>query len=344
MATTAISVGTMKVAQVFNPGADLQIVEREIPEPGAGHVRIKVQACGVCHSDVLTKEGLWPGIQYPRIPGHEVAGIIDEVGAGVSDWKKGQRVGVGWHGGHDGTCRECRRGDFNNCRNLQIPGISYDGGYQEYMVAPAEALVAIPDTLNDAEAAPLLCAGITTYNSLRHGGALPGDLVAVQGIGGLGHLGIQFAQKFGYEVAAIGRGSENAALAKKLGASVYIDSQATKAAEALQKLGGAKVILATAPSSKAMSELVDGLGPNGKLIVVGATFDPIEVTPIQLISGSKSLQGWSTGTPADSEDTLHFSELTGVRPMIETYPLEKAGEAYARMMSGKAQFRVVLTM
>ena len=344
MATTAISVGTMKVAQVFNPGADLQIVEREIPEPGAGHVRIKVQACGVCHSDVLTKEGLWPGIQYPRIPGHEVAGIIDEVGAGVSDWEKGQRVGVGWHGGHDGTCRECRRGDFNNCRNLQIPGISYDGGYQEYMVAPAEALVAIPDTLNDTEAAPLLCAGITTYNSLRHGGALPGDLVAVQGIGGLGHLGIQFAQKFGYEVAAIGRGSENAALAKKLGASVYIDSQATKAAEALQKLGGAKVILATAPSSKAMSELVDGLGPNGKLIVVGATFDPIEVTPIQLISGSKSLQGWSTGTPADSEDTLHFSELTGVRPMIETYPLEKAGEAYARMMSGKAQFRVVLTM
>jgi D-arabinose 1-dehydrogenase-like Zn-dependent alcohol dehydrogenase len=344
MATTAIAVGTMKVAQVSNPGADFQIVEREIPEPNAGQVRIRVQACGVCHSDALTKEGLWPGIQYPRIPGHEVAGIIDQVGNGVSTWKKGQRVGVGWHGGHDGTCRECRRGDFNNCRNLQIPGISYDGGYQEYMVAPAEALVAIPDTLNDAEAAPLLCAGITTYNSLRHSGALPGDLVAVQGIGGLGHLGIQFAQKFGYEVATIGRGSENAALAKKLGASVYIDSQATNAAEALQKLGGAKVILATAPSSKAMAELVDGLGPNGKFIVVGATFDPIEVTPIQLISGSKSLQGWSTGTPADSEETLHFAELTGVRPMIETYPLEKAGEAYARMMSGKAQFRVVLTM
>ena len=344
MATTAIAVGTMKVAQVSNPGADFQIVEREIPEPNAGQVRIRVQACGVCHSDALTKEGLWPGIQYPRIPGHEVAGIIDQVGNGVSTWKKSQRVGVGWHGGHDGTCRECRRGDFNNCRNLQIPGISYDGGYQEYMVAPAEALVAIPDTLNDAEAAPLLCAGITTYNSLRHSGALPGDLVAVQGIGGLGHLGIQFAQKFGYEVAAIGRGSENAALAKKLGASLYIDSQATNAAEELQKLGGAKVILATAPSSKAMSELVNGLGPNGKLMVVGATFDPIEVTPIQLISGSKSLQGWSTGTPADSEDTLHFAELTGVRPMIETYPLEKAGEAYARMMSGKAQFRVVLTM
>ena len=344
MATATVAIATMKVAQVSKPGAGIQIVERKIPEPGTGHVRIKVQACGVCHSDVLTVEGSWPGIQYPRIPGHEVAGIIDELGAGVSAWKQGQRVGVGWHGGHDGTCRECRRGDFNNCRNLQIPGISYDGGYQEYMVAPEEALVAIPDTLNDAEAAPLLCAGITTYNSLRHSGALPGDLVAVQGIGGLGHLGIQFAQKFGYEVAAIGRGSEDAALAKKLGASVYIDSRATNAAQELQKLGGAKVILATAPSAKAMSELVDGLGPNGKLIVVGASFDPIEVTPIQLISGSKSLQGWSTGTPADSEDTLHFAKLSGVRPMIETYPLEKAGEAYARMLSGKAQFRVVLTM
>jgi len=344
MATAAVALGTMKAAQVSNPGADFQIVEREIPEPSAGHVRIKVQACGVCHSDVLTKEGLWPGIQYPRIPGHEVAGIIDSAGAGVSGWERGMRVGVGWHGGHDGTCRECRRGDFNNCRNLQIPGISYDGGYQEYMIAPAEALVAIPGTLNDAEAAPLLCAGITTYNSLRHCGALPGDLVAVEGIGGLGHLGIQFAQKFGYEVAAIGRGSEKAALAKKLGASVYIDSQATNAAEALQKLGGAHAILATAPSSKAMSELVDGLGPNGKLIVVGATFDPIEVTPIQLITGNKGLQGWNTGTPAESEDTLHFAELTGVRPMIETYPLEHAAEAYARMMSGMAEFRVVLTM
>jgi D-arabinose 1-dehydrogenase-like Zn-dependent alcohol dehydrogenase len=334
----------MKVAQVSNPGANFQIVEREIPEPRAGHVRIKVQACGVCHSDVLTKEGLWPGIQFPRVPGHEVAGIIDEVGAGVSEWKKGQRIGVGWHGGQDGTCRECRRGDFRNCRNLKIPGISYDGGYQEYMVAPVEALVAIPDSLSDADAAPLLCAGITTYNSLRHSGALPGDLVAVQGVGGLGHLGIQFAQKFGYRVAAIGRGSENSALAKKLGASLYIDSTSTNAAEALQKLGGAQVILATAPSSKAMSQLIDGLGPNGKLMVIGATFDPIEVTPIQLISGSRTIQGWAAGTPADSEDTLRFAELKGVRPMIETYPLEKADEAYARMMSGKAQFRVVLTM
>ena len=334
----------MKAAQVPNPGADFQIVECEIPRPDAGHVRIKVQACGVCHSDVLTKEGLWPGIQYPRVPGHEVAGIVDEVGAGVSEWKKGQRVGVGWHGGHDNTCRECRRGDFRNCRNQKIAGISYDGGYQQYMVAPVEALVAIPESLSDVDAAPLLCAGITTYNALRHSGAFPGDLVAVQGIGGLGHLGIQFANKFGYKVAAIGRGSENAALSKKLGANVYIDSKSTNAAEALQKLGGAQVILATAPSSKAMSELIDGLGPNGKLMVIGATFDPIEVTPIQLISGSRTIQGWAAGTPADSEDTLRFAELTGVRPMIETYPLEKAAEAYARMLSGKAEFRVVLTM
>ena len=339
-----MKVTQMKVAQVPRPGADFQIVERGIPEPGARQVRIKVQACGVCHSDVLTKEGAWPGIEYPRVPGHEVAGIIDEVGVGVSEWKKGERVGVGWHGGQDGTCRECRRGDFRNCRNLKISGLSYDGGYQQYMVAPVEALVSIPETLSDTEAAPLLCAGITTYNALRHSGALPGDLVAVQGIGGLGHLGIQFANKFGYKVAAIGRGPENAALAKKLGASVYIDSQSSNATEALQKLGGAQVILATAPNSKAMSELIDGLGPNGKLMVIGATFDPIEVTPIQLINGSRSIQGWASGTPADSEDTLRFAELTGVRPMIETYPLEKADEAYARMMSGKAQFRVVLTM
>jgi D-arabinose 1-dehydrogenase-like Zn-dependent alcohol dehydrogenase len=344
MATTTAAVATMKVVQVPKPGADFQIVEREIPKPGAGQVRIKVQACGVCHSDVLTKEGSWPGIQYPRIPGHEVAGIVDEVGAGVSAWKKGQRVGVGWHGGQDGTCRECRRGDFRNCRNLKICGISYDGGYQQYMVAPVEALAAIPESLSDADAAPLLCAGITTYNALRHSGAMPGDLVAVQGVGGLGHLGIQFANKSGYNVAAIGRGPENASLAKKLGASVYIDSTSTNAAEALQKSGGAQVILATAPSSKAMSELIDGLGPNGKLMVIGATFDPIEVTPVQLITGSRAIQGWSSGTPADSEDTLRFAELTGVRPMIETYPLEKAAEAYARMMSGKAQFRVVLTM
>jgi D-arabinose 1-dehydrogenase-like Zn-dependent alcohol dehydrogenase len=344
MATARVATAPMKVAQVPSAGAAFQIVEREIPKPGAGHVRIKVQACGVCHSDVLTKEGAWPGIQYPRVPGHEVAGVIDELGADVWTWKQGQRVGVGWHGGQDNTCRECRRGDFRNCRNLKIAGISYDGGYQQYMAAPVEALVAIPDSLGDAEAAPLLCAGLTTYNALRQSGAFPGDLVAVQGIGGLGHLGIQFANKFGYKVAAIGRGPENEALAKKLGAAVYVDSKATNAAEELQKLGGAQVIVATAPSSKAMSALIDGLGPNGKLMVIGATFDPIEVTPIQLISGSRTIQGWAAGTPADSEDTLRFAELSGVRPMIETYPLEKAAEAYARMMSGNAQFRVVLTM
>jgi len=338
------TVAPMKVAQISKPGAEFEIVEREIPEAGAGHVRIKVQACGVCHSDVLTKEGLFPGLQYPRVPGHEIAGVIDEVGAGVSAWKKGQRVGVGWHGGHDNTCRECRRGDFRNCQNVKVAGISYDGGYQQYMIAPIEALVAIPDGLNDVEAAPLLCAGITTYNALRNSGAMPGDLVAVQGIGGLGHLGVQFANKFGYKTVAIGRGPDNAVLAKKLGANLYIDSQATNAAEELQKLGGARVIVATAPSSKAMSALIDGLGPNGKLIVVGASFDPIEVMPAQLIFGSKTIQGWAAGTPAASEDTLNFAELTGVRPMIETYPLERAGEAYARMMSGKAQFRVVLTM
>ena len=342
--TTAVAVATMKAAQVSSAGAGLEIVEREIPEPGPGQVRIKVQACGVCHSDALVVEGTWPGIPYPRVPGHEVAGIVDALGVGVSGWNKGQRVGVGWHGGHDGTCRECRRGDFRNCRNQKIAGISYDGGYQQFMVAPAEALVPIPDSVSDVDAAPLLCAGITTYNALQRSGALPGDVVAVQGIGGLGHLGIQFANKFGYTVAAIGRGSENEALARKLGADVYIDSSATNASEELQKLGGARVILATAPNSKAMSELIGGLGPNGKLLVIGASFDPIEVSPVQLIVGSKAIDGCYAGTPADSEDTLRFSELRGVRAMIETYPLEKVVEAYSRMMSGKAQFRVVLTM
>jgi D-arabinose 1-dehydrogenase-like Zn-dependent alcohol dehydrogenase len=344
MATMKIEIAPMTVAQVSRPGGDFEIVEREIPKPAQRQVRIKVQACGVCHSEVLVKEGMWPGLQYPRIPGHEVVGVIDELGAGVSEWRVGQRVGIGWHGGQDGTCLYCRRGDFRNCRNLKVAGISYDGGYQQYMVAPVEALAAIPESLNSVEAAPLLCAGVTTFNSLRHSGAMPGDLVAVQGIGGLGHLGIQYANKFGYRVAAIGRGSGNAALAEKLGANVYIDSNATNAAEELQRMGGAQVILATAPSSKAMSALVDGLAPNGKLMAIGATPDPIEVTPLQLITGSRALQGWWSGTPTDSEDALRFSELTGVRPMIETYPLEKAGEAYARMMSGKAEFRVVLTM
>jgi D-arabinose 1-dehydrogenase-like Zn-dependent alcohol dehydrogenase len=334
----------MKAVQISKKGADLELVEREIPQPGPGHVRIRVQACGVCHSDVITKEGLLPGISYPRVPGHEVAGVIDEAGAGVTQWKKGQRVGVGWHGGQDGTCLACRRGDFGNCANLKICGVSYDGGYQEYMVAPVEALAQMPESLDAAEAGPLMCAGITTFNALRHSGALPSDLVAIQGIGGLGHLGIQFANKFGYRVAAVGRGPENGALAKKLGSHVYIDSSATDPAGELQKLGGARVILATAPSGKAMSALVGGLGSNGRMMVVGAPPDPIEASAAALIFGRRSLQGWPSGIPTDSEDTLRFAEMTGVRPMIEKYPLEKAAEAYARMLSGKAEFRVVLTM
>jgi D-arabinose 1-dehydrogenase-like Zn-dependent alcohol dehydrogenase len=334
----------MKVAQVPKAGAGFLIVERDIPQPGPGHVRIRVQACGVCHSDVLAKEGGWPGLVYPRVPGHEVAGVIDEVGPGVTLWEKGQRVGVGWHGGQDGTCLACRRGDFVNCANVKVTGFSYDGGYEEYMVAPIDAVARMPESLDPAEAAPLLCAGITTFNALRHSGALPSDLIAIQGVGGLGHLAIQFAQKFGYRVAAIGRGPDNAGLARKLGASVYIDSVATNAAAELKKLGGARVILATAPSAKAMSSLIDGLAVNGRMMVIGVSPDPIEVAPIQLILGNRSLQGWASGIPTDSEDTLRFAELTGVRPMIEKYPLVKAGEAYARMMSGAAEFRVVLTM
>jgi D-arabinose 1-dehydrogenase-like Zn-dependent alcohol dehydrogenase len=309
MATTTAAVATMKAAQISEPKADFQIVERGIPVPLAGEVRIKVQACGVCHSDSFTVEGAWPGIEYPRVPGHEVVGVVDEVGTGVFAWTKGQRVGVGWHGGHDNTCRECRRGDFRNCQDLKIPGISYDGGYQQYIVAPVEALVAIPESLSGVEAAPLLCAGSSTYNPLRHSGAFPGDLVAVLGIGGLGHLGIQFANKFGYKVAAIGRGPENAALAMKLGASVYIDSKATNAAEKLLKLGGAKVILATAPSSKAMSELIDGLAPNGKLVVLGATFDPIEVIPVRLLTGSQTIQGSAVGCESNRESPVSMGLL-----------------------------------
>src|SRR5271155_5858240 len=332
------------VAQVGKAGGPFELVEREMQEPGAGEVRIKVEACGVCHSDQLVKAGGWPGLSYPRVPGHEVAGVIDEVGAGVTMWTKGQRVGVGWHGGQDGTCLQCRRGDFANCSNLKISGISYDGGYAEYMVAPVEALAMMPESLDAAEAGPLMCAGVTTFNALRHSGALPSDLVAVQGIGGLGHLGIQFADKFGYRVAAIGRGPENSALAKKLGADIYIDSAAANPAAELQKLGGAATILATAPSGKSMSALVDGLGANGTLMVVGASGDPIEVSPMQLIFGKRAIRGWASGLPTDSQDTLRFAVLTGVRAMIEKYPFAKAAEAYARMMSGKAEFRVVLTM
>jgi D-arabinose 1-dehydrogenase-like Zn-dependent alcohol dehydrogenase len=334
----------MKVVQVPRAGADLEVVEREVPEPGPGQVRIRVQACGVCHSDVVTKEGVIPGISYPRVPGHEVAGVIDKLGSAVKGWREGERVGVGWHGGQDGTCTQCRRGDFINCTNALVCGVSYDGGYQELMLAPIEALARMPESLDAAEAAPLMCAGITTFNALRHSGALPSDLVAVQGIGGLGHLGVQFAKKFGYRVAAIGRGGDNAALARRLGADLYIDSSRGDPAVELQKLGGARAILATAPSGKAMSSLIPGLGPNGTLIVAGAPADPLEVPAFALISGKKRIQGWASGIPTDSEDTLRFAEMTGVRPMIEKFPLAKAAEAYARMISGAAQFRAVLTM
>lgn len=341
---TALATATMKAVQVTAAGAGLKNVELEIPNPDPGQVRIKVRACGVCHSDAIIVNGLRPGISYPRVPGHEVAGVVDALGTGVTEWRKGQRVGVGWHGGHDGTCPACRRGDFRNCVNEKNPGLSYDGGYEEYMVAPIDALVSIPDSLSDIEAAPLMCAGSTTFNALRHAGALPGDLVAVQGIGGLGHLGIQFANKFGYKVAAVGRGSQIESLAMKLGADVYIDSKAKDAAEELQKLGGAKVIIATAPDTKAMTELIGGLGVNGNLLLIGVAAGTIEVAPVQLIRGSKTMQGWGGVTPAETDDTLRFAELRGVRAMIETYPLEKAAEAYARMMSGHAEFRVVLTM
>src|SRR5277367_2640643 len=317
---------TNLVAVSSKAHAPFELVEREIAAPGAGQVRIQVKACGICHSDVLTREGMWPGVTFPRIPGHEVAGIIDEAGPGVTNWQKGQRVGVGWHGKHCGKCLPCRRGDFGNCEILQITGIHFDGGYQQYMIAPIEGLAMLPDELSFEDAAPLMCAGVTTYNALRHAGAFPGDLVAVQGVGGLGHLGIQYANKFGYKVAAIGRGPGNAALAKKLGAAVYIDSAAGDPSAELQKLGGAKVILATAPSGKSMSALINGLGPNGSLVVVGASPDLIEVGPIQLISGKKSINGWASGIPTDSEDTVRFSSLTGVRPMIEKFPLEKANE------------------
>jgi len=334
----------MKAVQVSKAGGNFEIVERNIPEPGRNQVRIKVEACGICHSDALVKEGYWPGIQYPRIPGHEIAGRIDAVGADVINWKVGQRVGVGWHGGHDFTCESCRRGDFTVCQNGKITGITHDGGYAEYVISPAEAVAAMPDDLPADEAAPLLCAGITVFNALRNAGARPGDLVAVQGIGGLGHLGIQYARQMGFRTVAIGRGADKEPLARKLGATAYIDTSAGNPSEALQKLGGARVILATAPDTKAMSSVIDGLKANGKLLVVGAAFDSLTVTPIQLISGRKAIQGWPSGTAMDAEDTLNFSSYSGVRPMIERYPLEKAAEAYQQMISGKARFRVVLTM
>ncbi len=333
----------MRAAQVRAAKGPFEIVQREIAEPGPGMVRVKVQASGICHSDSLTKEGLWPGIAYPRVPGHEVAGIVDAIGPGVEDFTKGARVGLGWHGGHCGHCASCRRGDFLTCRYAQIPGITFDGGHADYVTAPAVALARIPDSLSPTDAGPLMCAGVTTFNSLRHAGAQSGDLVAVLGIGGLGHLGIQFAARMGYETVAIARGNDKEPLARRLGAHHYIDSQASDPAKQLSALGGAKVVLATVTNGKAMTAAIGGLAIDGTFVVLGAAHEPIEVSSLLLIGGRRRVLGWPSGTSADSQDTLAFSARNGVHPMNEIFPLERAAEAYDRMMSGEARFRVVLT-
>lgn len=346
-----MSTKMMRVAQVARAGGPLEVVERPIPEPGPGMVRIKVQACGVCHSDSLTKEGHWPGIQYPRVPGHEIIGIVDAIGAGVTNWTPGKRVGIGWNGGYCSHCDPCRRGDFFACStSVQVTGISRDGGYAEYTIAPAEAIAAVPDELSAIEAAPLMCAGLTTFNALRNSGARSGDLVAVLGLGGLGHLGVQYAAKMGFRTVAIARGQDKQPLATKLGAWKYLDSQAQDVAAELAKLGGAKIVLATVTDAKAMASTIGGLGVNGTLMVLGAPGTPLEVSAIPLIMGKRSVRGWYSGTSIDAEDTLAFSAMPapgggpGVRAMNEVYPLTRAAEAYDRMMSGKARFRVVLTM
>jgi alcohol dehydrogenase/propanol-preferring alcohol dehydrogenase len=333
----------MRAIQIAKKGAPLELVERELPQPGRGEVRVKVQACGVCHSDTVAKEGLFPSIPYPIVPGHEVAGIVDAVGEGVVGWSVGTRVGVGWFGGHCGHCEPCRRGLLIDCRNLRIPGVTYNGGYAEAMVCPADALALIPDELSPVDAAPLLCAGVTTYNALRESGARPGDLVAILGIGGLGHLGVQFAAKMGFRTVAIARGVDKEPLARKLGAHVYLNSQTQDVAAELSKLGGAKTILATVTSGKAMSSVIPGLATRGKLVVVGAGMDPIQVTPLDLIFGSRTIVGHASGASIDSQDTLAFSALSGVRPTIEIMPLERAAEAFDKMMRNEARFRMVLT-
>ncbi|MFZ0491366.1 MAG: alcohol dehydrogenase [Salegentibacter sp.] len=332
----------MKAAQIQEKGGGFVLVEMDKPAPEENEILIKVEACGICHSDAFVKEGTFPGLEYPRVPGHEVVGIVEEVGKNVSQWKKGQRVGVGWHGGHCFECEPCRRGDFINCENAKISGISYDGGYAEYMTAPQEAIAAVPEELSSADAAPLLCAGITVFNALRNSGIKAGDLVAVQGIGGLGHLAIQYASKMGMRTVAISTSDSKKELAEKLGAHHFINTGNSNAAEELQKLGGARLILATAPYSDAITSVVDGLGIDGKLLMVAATGEPIEVSPMQLLMGRKSAAGWPSGTAMDSEDTLNFSAMTGTTPMIEEYPLDKVNEAYDRMINNKARFRVVL--
>jgi D-arabinose 1-dehydrogenase-like Zn-dependent alcohol dehydrogenase len=334
----------MRAAQVPRANGPFEIVEREVPEPPEGSVRIKVEACGVCHSDSLTKEGTYPGIQYPRVPGHEVVGVVDAVGSGVSNWTRGQKVGVGWHGGYCGRCNACRHGDFFACESQQVTGITYDGGYAEYIVAPASAVALLPQGLSSVDAAPLMCAGLTTFNALRKSGARAGDLVAVLGLGGLGHLGVQYATKMGFKTVAIARGKDKEPLAKKLGAWQYIDSQGSDPAAELQKLGGAKIILATITNGDAMSAVLGGLAVNGTFLVLGAPAEPLKVSAFLLIGGQRSVKGWYSGTSIDSQETLAFSALSGVRSMNEVLPLERAAEGYERMMSGKARFRVVLAM
>ena len=333
---------TYKAVEVTKPGT-LRMVERQIQKPGAGQVRIRVEACGICHTDAATIEGIYPGLTLPRVPGHEVVGRIEALGSGVSKWKIGQRVGVGFFGGEDGVCEPCRRGDSVNCQNLVIPGITTDGGYAESMIAEARAIASIPDELTSTEAAPLLCAGVTTYNALRNAGLRGGDLVAVQGIGGLGHLGVQFARQLGFRTVAIGRGSDKKKLAQDLGAHVYINTEIDDIAAVLQRMGGARAILATAPSGDAMGPLVSGLAARGKFIVVGVPQDEIHLSAFPLVFGGRSIYGSLTGTAIDSEDTLAFSVLENIRPMIQTFSLDQATEAYANMMQGKARFRVVLT-
>jgi D-arabinose 1-dehydrogenase-like Zn-dependent alcohol dehydrogenase len=332
----------MRAIQVSKAKGPFELIEREIPNPTPGTVRVKIQACGICHSDCMVKDGLFPNIQYPRVPGHEVAGVIDDLGEGVTDWKVGQRVGIGWYGGHCNSCEACRRGNFILCSKGKICGISYDGGYAEYMIAPKEALALIPDELSAVEAAPLLCAGITTFNAIRNSCARPGDTVAVLGIGGLGHLAVQYCAKMGFKTIAIARGKDKEVLAKQLGAKHYIDSQAVDPAQELHKLGGAKVILSTVTNNDALSAVVGGLSNNGELIILGVPFEPIKVSALHLIMGNRSVKGWASGTSMDSQDTMNFSALTNVRSMNQTFPLEKVEEAFQLMLDGKARFRVVL--
>jgi len=334
----------MKAAQIGTAGGGWELVERDVPEPGVGQVRVKVEACGICHSDALVQEGLWPGLQYPRVPGHEIAGRVDAVGDNVTSWTGGQRVGVGWHGGHCFVCEQCRRGDFAMCVNRKVTGIDFDGGYATHVIVPAAVLAAIPDDLPAEEAGPFMCAGVTVFNALRNSGARAGEVVAVHGIGGLGHLGVQYARRMGFETVAINRGNDKEALARKLGAHHYIDATAQDPVAELQKLGGASVILATAPNAQAISGLVDGLAPNGKLLVPAAPAEPLTINVFSLIMKRSSVAGWYSGTARDSQDTLEFSALSGVHPMIEKYPLDRVAEAYEQMHSGKVRFRVVLTM